>query len=342
MPTAIGLGKRATRPSISWPSVESRSASAAVVSRTNSSMSAPAMKFSGFPEKKATARTAASCSNASNVASRSCFTTASKLSAVVKQDLLATIDALEHDAAVRAVAFFSGKPENFIAGADIEEFVRLTTAAEAERLSAEGQEQLGRVARSPKPLAVGIHGACLGGGLEFALACGYRVASDHPRTQLGLPEVQLGILPGAGGCQRLPRLIGARAALDIILAGKVEGAKKAFRLGIVDELVHPAILKDVTIAAAQRMAGGWRPAACDAGASRLPCVAPRVPRMAARRQPTGPGLGLPGRAEAGTRADARQLSRAARRVGGGGAWAETRHGGGSEARGAAVRAARRH
>src|SRR2546427_8686534 len=74
---------------------------------------------------------------------------------------------------------------------------------------------LGRVARFPKPIAAGIHGACLGGGLEFALACGYRVASDHPRTQLGLPEVQLGILPGAGGCQRLPRLIGARAALDI-------------------------------------------------------------------------------------------------------------------------------
>src|SRR2546428_7456873 len=182
-----------------------------------------------------------------------------KISAAVKQDLLATFEALQQDAAVRAVAFFSGKPDNFIAGADIEEFVRLTTAAEAERLSAEGQDMLGRVARFPKPIAVGIHGACLGGGLEFALACGYRVASDHPRTQLGLPEVQLGILPGAGGCQRLPRLIGARAALDIILAGKVEGAKKTFRLGIVDELVHPAILKDVTIAAAQRMAGGWRP-----------------------------------------------------------------------------------
>src|SRR5213082_1333331 len=103
-----------------------------------------------------------------------------KLSAVVKQDLLATFDALEHDAAVRAVAFFSGKPENFIAGADIEEFVRLTTAAEAERLSAEGQELLGRVARFPKPLAVGIHGACLGGGLEFALACGYRVPPITP------------------------------------------------------------------------------------------------------------------------------------------------------------------
>jgi 3-hydroxyacyl-CoA dehydrogenase/enoyl-CoA hydratase/3-hydroxybutyryl-CoA epimerase len=93
---------------------------------------------------------------------------------------------------------------------------------------------LDRVARFPKPVAVGIHGACLGGGFEFALACHYRVATDHPRTQIGLPEIQLGILPGAGGCQRLPRLVGARAALDMILAGKTERAQKAFRLGMVD------------------------------------------------------------------------------------------------------------
>src|SRR2546426_364827 len=182
-----------------------------------------------------------------------------KFSRAVKDEFIATFTALEHDPAVRAIAVFSGKPENFIAGADIEEFVTIGSAAEAERLAAEGQEMMDRIARFPKPIAAGIHGACLGGGLEFALACGYRVASDHPRTQLGLPEVQLGILPGAGGCQRLPRLIGARAALDIILAGKVESARKAFRLGIVDELVHPAILRDVTMAAAQRMAGGWHP-----------------------------------------------------------------------------------
>jgi len=182
-----------------------------------------------------------------------------KISRAVKNDFLGTFESLERERAVQAVAFFSGKPDNFIAGADIEEFVALTTAAEAERLVADGQELLERVARFPKPVAVGIHGACLGGGLEFALACHYRVASDHPKTQLGLPEVQLGILPAAGGCQRLPRLIGARAALDIILAGKVERAQKAFRLGIVDELVHPAILRDITLAAATRMAGGWRP-----------------------------------------------------------------------------------
>jgi len=177
----------------------------------------------------------------------------------VKDEFLACFTALAGDSRVRGVAFLSGKSDNFIAGADIEEFVTLTSAAEAERLAADGQDMLERVARFPKPIAVGIQGACLGGGLEFALACHYRVASDHPKTQIGLPEVQLGIIPAAGGCQRLPRLIGARAALDIILAGKSERAPKAFRLGIVDELVAPPILAEITIAAARRMAGGWRP-----------------------------------------------------------------------------------
>ena len=176
------------------------------------------------------------------------------ISQSVKDEMYAMLTALERDARVRAVAVFSGKRDNFIAGADIEEFVKLQTAADAEQLSRDGQALLDRVAGFPKPIAVGIHGACLGGGLEFALACHYRVATDHPKTQLGLPEIQLGILPGAGGCQRLPRLIGARAALDIILAGKSERAAKAFRLGIVDELVPPSILQDVTLAAARRLA----------------------------------------------------------------------------------------
>src|SRR6266566_3528213 len=180
------------------------------------------------------------------------------ISRAVKDEFIACFAALADDARVRAVAFFSGKADTFIAGADIEEFVTLSSAAEAERLSADGQEMLDRVARFPKPIAVGIHGSCLGGGFEFALACHYRVATDHPKTQIGLPEVQLGILPAAGGCQRLPRLVGARAALDMILAGKSERAAKAFRLGMVDELVPPAILTDITLAAAKRMAGYWR------------------------------------------------------------------------------------
>src|SRR5207237_4961905 len=125
--------------------------------------------------------------------------------------------------------FVSCKADNFIAGADIEAFVTLSSAAEAERLSADGQEMLDRLARFPKPIAVGIHGACLGGGFEFALACHYRVATNHPKTQIGLPGVQLGILPGAGGCQRLPLLVGVRAALDMMLAGESARPAKAFR-----------------------------------------------------------------------------------------------------------------
>jgi 3-hydroxyacyl-CoA dehydrogenase/enoyl-CoA hydratase/3-hydroxybutyryl-CoA epimerase len=178
------------------------------------------------------------------------------ISRTVKEEMYEMLAALERDASVKAVAFFSGKPDNFIAGADIEEFVQLKSAADAEQLARDGQALLDRVATFTLPIVAGIHGACLGGGLEFALACRYRVATDHPKTQLGLPEVQLGILPAAGGCQRLPRLIGARAALDIILAGKSERAAKAFRLGIVDELVPPSILQEVAIAAARRLARG--------------------------------------------------------------------------------------
>ncbi len=174
----------------------------------------------------------------------------------VTEELYELLAELERDASVKAVAFFSGKPDNFIAGADIEEFVRLKSTADAEQLSRDGQALLDRVAAFPKPIVAGIHGACLGGGLEFALACRYRVATDHPKTQIGLPETQLGILPAAGGCQRLPRLIGASAALDIILPGKSERAAKAFRLGIVDELVPPSILREIATAAARRLAQG--------------------------------------------------------------------------------------
>ena len=182
-----------------------------------------------------------------------------KITKAVKDEFIATFETLAREPEVKAVVFRSGKGDIFIAGADVEEFVALKSAAEAERLAAAGQDMLDRIARFPKPVVAAIHGACLGGGLEFALACRYRVATDHPKTQLGLPEVQLGIIPAAGGCQRLPRLIGVRAALDIILAGKVERAQKAFRLGVVDELVPPPILLDVSLAAARKLAGGWQP-----------------------------------------------------------------------------------
>jgi len=177
-----------------------------------------------------------------------------KLSAAARIELEALLIGLRDNADARAVVLISGKTDNFIAGADIEEFTAITSQDAAERLSFEGQETVSRVETFHKPIVAAIHGACLGGGLELALACHYRIATDHPKTQLGLPEVQLGLIPGAGGCQRLPRLIGARAALDMILTGKSERASKALRLGLVDEVVPPSILRQVAVRAADRLA----------------------------------------------------------------------------------------
>ncbi len=176
-----------------------------------------------------------------------------KLNAQVKSDFEAALERLRADVAVKALVIISGKPDTFIAGADIEEFTRLSTREEFARLSADGQAMLQRLDDFPKPVVAAIHGACLGGGLELALACDWRIATDHPKTQLGLPEVQLGLLPGAGGCQRLPRLIGLSAALAIIMPGKTETGLKAFRLGMVDELVPKSILLETALAAADRI-----------------------------------------------------------------------------------------
>src|SRR4051795_836252 len=186
-----------------------------------------------------------------------------KLTAAVRVEIEALLIRLRDDAGIRAVVLISGKPDNFIAGADIDEFTSLTSQDAAERLSFEGQETVSRVETFHKPIIAAIHGACLGGGLELALACHYRIATDHPKTQLGLPEVQLGIIPGAGGCQRLPRLVGARAALDMILTGRSERATKALKLGLVDELVPKSILLPTAMAAADRLTrgGGQRRAA---------------------------------------------------------------------------------
>ena len=156
------------------------------------------------------------------------------LSHDVSTEFGSILDSLERDDDVHAAILISGKKDNFIAGANIEEFVALKTRDEALALVHGGQAMINRVADFQKPVVAAIHGACLGGGLELTLACTYRIATDHGKTSLGLPEVQLGIMPAAGGCQRLPRLIGVRAALDIILAGKTVPAKRAFKLEVED------------------------------------------------------------------------------------------------------------
>ncbi len=133
-----------------------------------------------------------------------------KITAGVREELDPLLNQLRGDRNVTAVLLMSAKPDTFIAGADIDEFVRLRSSDEALQLIRSGQQLVNRLEQLDKPVVAAIHGACLGAGLETALACAYRVATDHRKTQLGLPEVSLGIIPAAGGCQRLPGSSGCR------------------------------------------------------------------------------------------------------------------------------------
>ncbi|HDM8156369.1 TPA: fatty acid oxidation complex subunit alpha FadJ [Vibrio harveyi] len=152
---------------------------------------------------------------------------------------------LKDTSGVKGVIIHSLKPDNFVAGADVRMLEACTTASEAEALAKQGQELFQQLSDLPYPVVAAIHGPCLGGGLELALACDYRVCTDSDKTRLGLPEVQLGLLPGSGGTQRLPRLIGLLPSLDLILTGKQLRAKKAKKLGVVDACVPETILLDV-------------------------------------------------------------------------------------------------
>ena len=140
---------------------------------------------------------------------------------------------------VRAVLFASGKPGSFIAGMDVTEIAAVTSAHRAAEAARFGQSVFQRVADLRVPTLCMIGGTCLGGGTELALACDWRVAADDPAVRIGLPEVQLGIIPGFGGTQRLPRLVGLPTALDLILTGRALDARRAQRAGLVD-LVVPA------------------------------------------------------------------------------------------------------
>jgi len=141
------------------------------------------------------------------------------------------------DPAAKSAVLMSGKPGCFIAGADIRMLERCQSAEEATALSKGCQDLLFEVAKSSKPVVAAIQGACLGGGLEVAMACHYRIAVDGMKTSMGLPEVMLGVLPGGGGTQRLPALTGLPNALDMALTGKSLNAKKAKKVGLVDAVV---------------------------------------------------------------------------------------------------------
>lgn len=176
-------------------------------------------------------------------------------------ELSALLDEIERTDGIKAVVVASGKPDGFVAGADVNQLLTLKSAAEAAELSRSGQRELTRIAESKKPFVAAIHGAALGGGLELALACHARVASTDEKTKLGLPEVQLGLLPGLGGTQRLPRLIGVEASLDLVLTGKQLDGRRAQRLGLVDEVVPPPIVLEVAVKLSLARAAAKKPPA---------------------------------------------------------------------------------
>lgn len=183
-----------------------------------------------------------------------------KLSSPVMQELDRVLTSLQSDTSIKALIIKSNKEGFFIAGADIAEIKDIKSSKEGLAKVQNGQGIMNKLENLPFPTIAAIKGACLGGGFELALACSFRIASDHPKTLIGLPEVQLGIIPGFGGTQRLPRLIGLQKSLPLILTGKALNASKAERQGLIDKMVPDGFFdawvmdfaKDVSTSAGQK------------------------------------------------------------------------------------------
>jgi enoyl-CoA hydratase len=174
------------------------------------------------------------------------------LSAALLDELEAEIDALDADAGVRAIVLRGGGDRAFVAGADIKEFPALRETA-SEGGSARGIQRLGhRMDAADTPFVAAIHGYCLGGGLELAMCCDVRVCADN--ATLGQPEIQLGLIPGGGGTQRLPRLVGHGRAMFLNLTGDFVDAETAYAWGLVERVVPAAELEDAAVAVADRIA----------------------------------------------------------------------------------------
>lgn len=172
------------------------------------------------------------------------------LNAAVRRELVRAVDELERDAAVRVLVLTGAGDRAFVAGADIGEFAERTPLEQREAMT--GTRAFEAVAACGKPTIAMINGFALGGGCELALACDVRVAADT--AQLGQPEVNLGIIPGGGGTQRLPRVVGMGQAMRLVLSGDLVDAAEALRIGLVD-LVYPAAeLRERTLELAGRIA----------------------------------------------------------------------------------------
>src|SRR5688572_30413074 len=173
--------------------------------------------------------------------------------------LLGEIETAARTGLTRALVIRSGKDGSFIAGADINEIANVDGGSAAETAAREGQRIFRRLDLLPLPTVAAVDGLCLGGGTELILACDARIASDRPETKIGLPEVRLGFIPGFGGTTRLPRIVGLREALGLILTGATVSARKAQRIGLLSERMHPAVLYERAQALALELAQGKRP-----------------------------------------------------------------------------------
>ncbi len=183
-------------------------------------------------------------------------TIVNKISSVLLNEVESVIDDLERDTKINAVVIASAKKDNFVAGADLDEIKAMKTEEEVTNYIGKANDILNRLESIPKPVVCAIHGNCLGGGLELALAADYRIASDSTSTVFGLPEVMLGLFPAAGGTQRLPSLIGLPEALPLILTGKQLRVKKAKKTGLIDEIVPQHGMTDAAVKVASLIVQG--------------------------------------------------------------------------------------
>ena len=168
--------------------------------------------------------------------------TMNTLKAEFSEQVTDVLNEIKNDTSITGIVVMSGKEDSFVAGADINMINDCKTKEEVVSLSRQGQMIFSQIEELSIPVVAAINGACLGGGLELAMACHARVCSDSAKTALGLPEVQLGLLPGSGGTQRLPKLVGLQKSLDMMLSGKQLRAKQALKAGLVDDVVPNSIL----------------------------------------------------------------------------------------------------
>ena len=168
--------------------------------------------------------------------------TMNTLKAEFADEVSQTLQAIKADSTIKGVVLLSGKKGSFVAGADVNMLAACDTSAEVVAISRQAQMIFQQLEQLSVPIVAAIDGPCLGGGLELAMACHQRVCTDSGNTALGLPEVQLGLLPGGGGTQRLPKLVGIQKALDMMLTGKQLRAKQALKAGLVDDVVPASVL----------------------------------------------------------------------------------------------------